>query len=312
MKVLITGINGFVGTHLTRHLARNQCEIVGIDLNAELNAELAALKESVGIRIYSSDLSDTQPLEEIFTAVGFDAVVHLAGEAFVPSGWKDPGRMLKSNTLCTINLLQAARNIDWKGTFLFVSSSDVYGSPAAAEMPLTEDSPTAPLSPYASSKLAAEQFAGYFNSESIRVIIARPFNHIGPGQRASFVVPSFLLRIREAMRNNQKTIPVGELRAGRDFTDVRDVVRAYGILLKNGKAGEKYVICSGRAVTIQEILDLSLKITGADLECIVDEKLRRTPDVRFGSAEKIKQLGWKPERTLEESITDAWEQLQSN
>jgi len=318
-KILITGIRGFVGSHLTRYLLETGHEVSGIDRKGIGPERMRDVFQSQGtpaslsdkIRIYHAELENITEIESVFKESSFDGVIHLAGSAFVPESWKDPASVLKNNTLSTVSLLQGARSAGWKGKFLFVSTSDVYGNVPEKMLPISEETPAIPNSPYATSKLAAEQFAGYFCMDGIGVIIARPFNHFGPGQKRSFVIPAFLERIGNAIKENRKEILVGDMDSVRDFTDVRDVVRAYTILLENGKSGETYNICTGRRTTIREILEEALKVTGAQMSFRVDPALLRPEGSthRYGSAAKLKNTGWEPQFTMQQSIRDMWEYM---
>ncbi len=316
-SALITGIRGFVGSHLSSLMLDDGWKVIGLDRKGEgperMNQVFSSQHNGApgkieNISYIASDLSNHDQLLSIFKDHSFDAIVHLAGMAFVPEGWKNPASMLQSNAICTINLLSAGREAGWKGRFVYVSSSDVYGNTDASDLPIHENSPVRPNSPYASSKLAAEQFCGYFLRDGIQVVIARPFNHIGPGQKTHFVVPSFLQRIRQAAKTNENKITVGDMESGRDFTDVRDVARAYMLLIEKGIVGDVYNICTGKMVTIKEIMDISLKIAGTDLKYQVDPALLRPEGAtyRYGSSEKLKAAGWKPGYTLEQSIRDMW------
>ena len=309
-SVLITGIYGFVGTHLCRHLLESGYKVSGIERSENGKERYAGLfgedDSRREVRVYYNSLDNISELSEIISAGQFDYIYHLAGTAFVPLGWKDPAAIVQANTLNTVNLLQAARDVNWKGRFLFISSSDVYGKVGADDMPITESTPVAPNTPYAASKLAGEHFSLCFCEMGIDVIIARPFNHIGPGQNPDFVVPAFLRRIDEAKREGQNSIAVGDLEAGRDFTDVRDVVRAYELLLDKGLAGEIYVVSSGVLCRIGEVLEVCQKVVGSTLETRVDDTLKRVegPDIRFGESRKLQALGWAPKIDLEKSVRD--------
>ena len=308
---LITGIHGFVGSHLSVHLMNQNNRITGLDLpgvGPDLIKQLSPDIDLSENTHFSSDLSSIDELKQIFMSHEIDYIFHLAGIAFVPYGWESPAGILKINTLGTVNLLQAARDTGWAGRFLYISSSDVYGSLDKNEMPITENTAVNPNSPYAVSKFAAEQFALLFNKFDFDVIIARPFNHIGPGQNNKFVVPSFLNRIIEAKKKNSQNIQVGDLSSGRDFTDVRDVVNAYTTLLERGSAGKIYNICTGNSVVIQKMFELTLEAVGVKLDYNVDDELMRKEgtNIRYGSADKIKKLGWQPEYSLEKSIKDSY------
>ncbi len=202
------------------------------------------------------------------TAAEPDAIYHLAALTHVGDSWDDPLRVLEVNVLGTAAVLAAARRCGSDPRVLVTSSSEVYGvvtDPAA--LPITETAPTAPVTPYAASKLAAEAvcvqaYAGHDQP----VIVVRPFNHIGPGQSPTFAVAALAQRIAEAMAAGAGSIAVGNLTARRDFTDVRDVVRAYRLLIESGQPGSVYNVCSGRDRSIQEVADALLRLAGADLE----------------------------------------------
>lgn len=309
-STLITGAGGFVGPYLTELLARRGEQPVCQVRNAEkFRAHFERLIDRPlppEVKVVEADLCDPASLSRIFAEHSLGAVVHLAGKSFVPDCWKNPARALEINGLGSARMLQAARENDWAGTFLLVSTGQVYGAPPPADLPLRESSPLAPDNPYSVSKLTAEHFAAYYQSDSIRVIIARPFNHIGPGQNQSFVVPAFLKRIREAVDQGQQRIVVGDLDSSRDFTDVRDVVEAYALLLDKGQP-DVYNVCSGRTATIGEILKLAQAAAGSDLEVRQDADLLRPEGstVHYGVAEKLNALGWQPRISLRQSIEDA-------
>jgi GDP-4-dehydro-6-deoxy-D-mannose reductase len=191
---------------------------------------------------------------------------------------------------------------------LVVSSSEVYGAVAPERLPVDETAPVAPLSPYAASKAAAEQVAlqaarGYRQE----VVVARPFNHIGPGQPPQFAVPALAQRIVAASREGRRELPVGTLSARRDFTDVRDVVRAYRLLVLHGEPGGVYNICSGHDVAVKEVLDELLSLSGARLRPVTDPHLVRPTEIPVmqGSAAKLAALtGWKPEIPLADTLAD--------
>jgi len=310
MNILITGINGFVGTHLTALLLSKGHGVYGIDRRNNHTERLALSLKNMGytqstegITIFKNDLGDISSITNIFQNHRIDAVVHLAGTAFVPEGWKDPAGIIKSNTLTTVNLLTGARDAGWKGRFLFVSSSDVYGK---CELPIRETTPAIPDSPYAASKLAAEQFSLFFQKDGMDIIIARPFNHIGPGQKESFAVPAFIKRIEEALASNQSSITVGDIHSARDFTDVRDVVSAYLLLLEKGSSGEVYNICSGQMIAIIEILKEILNIKKSNLSIQEDASLKRPEGVtmRYGANDKLRALGWVPRYSLLDTLKE--------
>lgn len=313
---LITGSRGFVGTHLARHLLGQGYRVSGLDRPGSgqgtpgwLSVVYSDLSKSV--ELIESTMNDCESLGKIFALNDFDTVFHLAGTAFVPEGWTNPAGVIENNTVVPVRLFQAARDNGFKGTIVFASSGEVYG--VKGTMPIMETQPPAPGNPYAESKYAAEKFIPYFCEQGMRIVIARPFNHIGPGQRENFVVPSFLSRIAEAQKQRANSISVGDLESERDFADVRDVSMAYQILAERGESGQIYNICSGQPVAIRRVLDLAIEVTGSDIVPTVDQALLR-PDgrsIRYGSSAKLAGLGWEQRYSLKQSILDTWKAMQA-
>ena len=245
MRSLITGGRGFVGTWLADHLRHCGDDVTAIDNEV--------------------DVTDPAALLAAVSAARPDAIYHLAALTHVGNSWDEPLRVLEVNVIGTAALLAAARECGTEPRILVTSSAEVYGAITdPALLPLTEESTTAPLTPYAASKLAAEALVTQaFLGHGQQVITVRPFNHIGPAQTPKFAVPALAKRIVEADRAGASTIPVGNLSARRDFTDVRDVVRAYRLLIESGRAGQVYNVCSGRDVSIGEIAEDLLELAGA-------------------------------------------------
>lgn len=296
MKTLLaTGLSGFVGGHLQHAIARSEAW------------QLLAAKPH--------NLLDPASLDAWLQAGVPDAVIHLAGQTFVPAAFKDPAHTLQVNLLGTLNLLQALKRAGFDGTFLFVSSGDVYGQVAEADLPITETLAPKPRNPYAVSKVAAEllcQQWGY--AEGWRVLVARPFNHIGSGQAASFVVPSMAQQIVSADSGAQRlTLEVGDIDVTRDFLDVRDVISAYFALLEHGRSGEIYNLCSGVERTIRELIMQMASLAGVSVDLVQDLSRMRPADQRrvVGNAEKLqKDTGWKPSISITEtlqSVLSDWE-----
>src|SRR5580658_6979388 len=260
MRALITGGKGFVGQWLAAHLKAAGDDVVGIDVE--------------------TDITNGPALRKVVTKASPEAIYHLAAMTHVGESWENPSQVLKVNVLGTAELLAAARALKDPPIVLVVSSAEVYGVVSPAQLPLREDTPTAPATPYAASKLAAEAVAlqawrGYRQP----VIVVRPFNHIGPGQSPNFAVPALAKRIVEARRAGSNSLRVGTLATRRDFTDVRDVVEAYRLLIERGVAGTTYNVCSGRDVAISEVADHLLALAHADLSLVIDPELVRPVDV---------------------------------
>jgi GDP-4-dehydro-6-deoxy-D-mannose reductase len=289
VRSLITGGRGFVGHWLADHLRDLGDEVVAIDREVEIT-DPAALLEA---------MSTATP----------DAVYHLAALTHVGQSWDEPLQVLEVNIMGTAAVLAAARQCGSDPRVLVTSSAEVYGSVTdPGQLPLSEGSPTAPLTPYAASKLAAEAVvAQAYLGHGQHVITVRPFNHIGPGQTPNFAVPALARRIVDADRRGSATIPVGNLSARRDFTDVRDVVRAYRLLVESGQPGEIYNVCSGRDVSIREIADGLLELAGTTLEFEVDPTLVRpieVPVLRGDPTRLVEATGWAPEVSLERTLAD--------
>jgi GDP-4-dehydro-6-deoxy-D-mannose reductase len=289
VRSLITGGRGFVGTWLAEHLTDLGDDVVRIDQEVEIT-DPAALLEAV-------------------RAARPDAIYHLAALTHVGHSWDEPLRVLEVNVLGTAALLAAARECGTDPRVLVTSSAEVYGAVTDSDrLPFTESSTIAPLTPYAASKLAAEAVVAQAHyGHGQHVITVRPFNHIGPGQAPTFAVPALAKRIVDAERTGAGAIPVGNLSARRDFTDVRDVVRAYRLLVESGTPGEVYNVCSGRDVSIEEIAKSLLALADAPLALETDPSLVRAVEVPVlrGDPGKLEDAtGWKPEIPLEQTLSD--------
>jgi len=289
VRSLITGGRGFVGTWLADHLRSCGDDVVQIDQEVEITDPTALL----------AAVKDAAP----------DAIYHLAAMTHVGQSWDEPLRVLEVNVLGTGALLAAARECGTDPRVLVTSSAEVYGAVTdPAQLPLTEESPTAPLTPYAASKLAGEALcAQAWLGHGQRVVTVRPFNHIGPGQSPNFAVSALAKRIVDADRSGAAEIPVGNLTARRDFTDVRDVVRSYRLLVESGAPGGVYNVCSGLDVSIQEIADRLLAQAGSSVRLVQDQSLMRpveVPVLRGDPGRLMAATGWAPELPLDQTLAD--------
>jgi GDP-4-dehydro-6-deoxy-D-mannose reductase len=294
MRALITGGKGFVGQWLAAHLKDSGDDVAVIDLE--------------------TDVADGAAVRRVMADVEPEAIYHLAAMTHVGESWDNPGQVLRVNVLGTAEILAAARSIEGNPRILVISSAEVYGIVTPAQLPLGEDTPTEPASPYAASKLAAEAVAlQAWRGFGQPVLIVRPFNHIGPGQSPNFFVPALAKRIVEARRSGDRTLPVGNLTTRRDFTDVRDVVTAYRLLVERGAPGAIYNVCSGRDVAMSEVAAQLLELAGADLTLVTDPALLRPVDVPVlrGSAALLQAAtGWQPRIPLATTLADvltSWE-----
>jgi len=289
VRSLITGGRGFVGTWLAEHLRNSGDHVVQIDQEVEITDSGALL----------TALADAAP----------DRIFHLAAMTHVGQSWDEPLRVLEVNVLGTGALLAAARECGTDPRVLVTSSAEVYGAVTdPSQLPLTEESPTAPLTPYAASKLASEALcAQAWLGHKQHVVVVRPFNHIGPGQSPNFAVSALSKRIVDAERSGATEIPVGNLSARRDFTDVRDVVRSYQLLVESGSPGTVYNVCSGVDVSIQEIADRLLAAAGSSVRLVPDPSLLRPIEVPVlrGDPGRLKEAtDWTPEITLDQTLAD--------
>ena len=288
MKAYVTGGHGFVGRWLLEHLAACGDDVTAPD-------------ESI-------DVTDGPSLARAVAEASPDAIYHLAAFTHVGESWSDPEEVLRVNAIGTLHVLEAARAIQPRPRLLLVSSAEVYGIVGAGDLPLKETHPLAPATPYAASKVAAEYLGvqahlGY----GTQVMRVRSFNHVGPGQSPAFAVAGIAERILTAHRQGGRTLKVGNLTPRRDFTDVRDVVRAYRLVIQSGEPGAVYNVCSGYDISIQDLAQRLIALVGADLTLEVDPELVRATDlpVLRGDATALSSAtGWKPSISLDDTLAD--------
>lgn len=305
-KVMVTGANGFVGHHLVKELSENGIKVVGVGGHIGSSKKPAYIDEYVVL-----DLNDASAVDKLdFTDI--DGVIHLAGLAAVGPSFDEPLKYVNVNVGIEINLLETALKQDAKPRFLIISSGSLYDP--KAPLPLTEKSDVIPSSPYAVSKIGQEQMALHYGLRGFECIIARPFNHIGPGQNPGFLVPDVAQQVIACEKGEQSEILVGNLDAQRDYTDVRDIARAYRLLLEKGKAGETYNICSGKAVSGHDMVAGLLKAAGSNAPLKEDPAKMRPSDtpVIYGDSSKLTDAtGWKPQIDLETTLKDVIEDWRS-
>lgn len=303
-RVLLTGAAGFVGRHMIQELLRHGYEVISLDA-VPADAPGAAVLPAY----HQVDLREHDAVHALMADVKPDAVIHLAAISFVPDGNRDPQLLLGVNIGGTIHLTNAVRAECPEARILFVSSAQVYGTATAAtaEFPLREDSPLLPLSPYAVSKVAGERFLqACAATYGLQVVIARPGNHIGPGQATKFVATSFAKQVLDAKYGRITEMKVGNLDSIRDFSDVRDIVRAYRLLLERGRSGFAYNITTDNHVRIGDLLQLLKKIIGVEIKTTVDPALYRPTDVlqSIDTSRLYSDTGWIPVYSLEQTLHD--------
>lgn len=306
MRVLITGIGGFAGSHLADYLlTETDWQVAGCVLN-ECDTP-AHLQDRISCHVV--DLTDPDAVRRTLSAAEPGAVFHLAALARVDNSWRTPWPVLKNNIRGQLNLLQGLVDLGAKPRMMVVGSNEEYGLVRPEELPLTEESPLRPNSPYGVSKVAQDMLAlQYFLSHQMPIVRVRPFNHIGPRQGRGFVAPDFAVQIAQAETGSRPPrIQVGNLEAQRDFTDVRDMVRAYYLALTKGVPGDVYNIGSGQSHSIQELLDVLLSYSQIKIAVEPDPARRRPSDVpvvRCDSNKFRTLTGWEPSISFENSLRD--------
>lgn len=287
MKALVTGAGGFVGQTLVAHLEAAGDEVVGLD------------------RAGGPDITDGAAVREAFARHRPDAVYHLAAVTHIGASWDAPLEVFRINAEGTLNVL-AACSVAEVGRVLVVGSADEYGAVRPEDLPLTEEAPLRPLTPYGASKVAAEYLAlQAFLGDRLPVVRVRAFNHTGRNQSDRFMIPGLARRIAAAERDGRKEIPVGSLEPVRDFTNVDDVVVAYRLLVERGEPGEVYNVCSGVGRSVAEVAEHLLGLARHAIELVPDPALVRPIDVPrlVGDNRRLREAtGWAPAISFEDTL----------
>jgi GDP-4-dehydro-6-deoxy-D-mannose reductase len=309
MRVLITGITGFAGSHLAEYLLDHQpqVEVWGI---YRWRSRLENLENVQGrVKMVECDLRDFTSVHAALAQARPDGVFHLAAQSFVPSSWKAPNDTLITNVTGQTNLFEAVRFLGLDPVIQIACSSEEYGMVYPDEVPIREDNPLRPLSPYAVSKVAQDMMAyQYFQSYGLKTVRTRGFNHTGPRRGDVFVTSNFAKQIATIEAGKaEPVIRVGNLEAVRDFTDVRDMVRAYWLAVTKAKPGEVYNLATGSGITIQELLDRLLALSTVKVEVRQDPDRMRPSDVvrLIGDSSKFRaDTGWAPEIPFDKTLAD--------
>ncbi|MGB2696953.1 MAG: GDP-mannose 4,6-dehydratase [Candidatus Zixiibacteriota bacterium] len=309
MKVLITGIAGFVGSHLAEFLIQKKQKIYGTCLACEPLNNIAHIKKRINLT--ECDVTDFKSLKKLIHRIKPDRIYHLAAFSSVGESFARPLDVVEVNVRGTLYMLEILRKIKKRIRLLVISSSDVYGKVKTKDLPIKETHSLRPVSPYGASKACADLLAyQYFQSYRIPVIRTRSFNHTGPRQRLGFVVPDFASQIAKIDQGVSKPVmKVGNLSAKRDISDVRDVVRAYHLLMEKGRPGEAYNVCSGKAYRIETLLSTLLRFSTKDIK--VSKKGKTRPAeiaILLGDNSKIeKEVGWKPRISIHKTLRDTFD-----
>lgn len=307
-KIFITGITGFAGSFLAGELVKNtDYQVHGTYLTDASLQNVHEIKDK--LTLHKINLSKFSSVNTLLKNIKPDIIFHLAALTSVADSFKNATPVVLENIGMQMNILNSMMDSDIQNSrLIIISSAEIYGSIESKYLPITEETPIRPNSPYAVSK-ATQDLLGlqYFLSNKLDIVRVRPFNHIGPKQAPSFVVSSFAKQIAQLEKSEESTIKVGNLESKRDFTDVRDMVKAYQQIAEKGESGEVYNVGRGESFKIQFILDSLLKLTDKKISVIKDKSLMRpvdTPEVVADNSKVQKQTGWKPTIPLEQTLKD--------
>lgn len=302
-KALIIGAAGFVGNYLIDHIQKNCIWSIAVTKLPQEKIE----KENIDI--YDLDILNLEDIFKLLKEVKPEYIFHLAAQSSVALSWKNPGVTVDINIKGSLNVLDAVRRLDYKPRILMIGSGEEYGHIRPEETPVREDNVLRPGNIYAATKACQNMISAiYHQAYQMDIMNVRAFNHIGPSQAPIFVVSDFCKQVADIEKGRQvPEIHVGNLGAKRDFTDVRDVVKAYVLLMEKGRAGETYNIGSGHAVEIRKVLDIILQYSAKDIQIVVDPARFRPVDVPIIEADIAKvcyDTGWKLEIPLETTIQE--------
>lgn len=306
-KALITGITGFAGSHLAEYLLEKGCEVSGILRWRSRTDNIEGFRNK--LYLIEGDIRDSSSMTSIIEDVKPDWIFHLAAQSYVPMSWKAAEETLSTNIIGELNLFEAVRRAGIDPVIQIAGSSEEYGLVLPEELPIKETNPLRPLSPYGVSKVTQDMLGyQYFKSYGLKTVRTRAFNHTGPRRGEVFVTSNFAYQIARIEKGQaEPVIRTGNLEAVRDFTDVRDVVKAYMLSIDKGQPGEVYNICSNKGIKIREMLDILLSFSTIKINVEQDPSRIRPSDVELllGDASKFSmQTGWKPEIPLEQTLKD--------
>jgi len=317
-RYLITGFSGFVGHHFVEYLENNEknCLVKGLDIH-DPDFRFDHYK-NVQISFEKIDLLFKDQVEYIIHEFQPNYILHLASFSSVAFSWKEPVQSFQNNTNIFLNLIDGVRKLNMDVRLLSIGSSEEYGNVMDEDLPLTEDHRLNPVSPYAAARISQEYLSKvYADGYGMDIVLTRSFNHIGPMQSSIFVVSSLAKQLVELKKSGKDrgSMVTGDVSIVRDFTDVRDVVRAYYLLLQRGRKGHVYNVCSGKGLPLKDIIDIMAKQLNMEVDIHVDPRLIRLADNRIiiGSNEKIRrELGWKNTIPLDQSLRDVINYWESN
>lgn len=302
MRILITGMGGFVATHLGHELRQAGHEVWGTDYRDGIAAELASHK------ILRADLRKRDEVMAVVEVSAPEVIIHLGAQSVPARSWELAKLTFDVNVHGARHVMEAAAATEGRTKVVLVSSSDVYGAPGPDLMPLAETAPFAPLNPYAVSKISAEMLCGVYSRRlDVPLVVLRSFSHTGPGQPPDFVVPAFAYRVAKIEAGLETVLSHGDLASHRDFTDVRDVVRAYRLVAESSLESGTFNVCSGRSTSIREVLEFFVSQARAEVRCERNEMPPRgdaCTEFRGDGTRLRETVGWQPQHTLEDSLRD--------
>lgn len=308
MRILVTGASGFVGSYLTELLLAKGHEVFGIDLKPHTD---------IKYKLYCIDINNNAQLNNIIDKLKPDQIYHLAASAFIPDSYENPKGTFETIIFGTVNILESLRLISPESKLLYVGSSDEYGI-NESYVPFDEQMLPKPCTPYAVAKLAAsficEQYSKMYN---VNVVRTRSFNHCGPRQSPKFVSAGMARQIAIMEKSRGTELRIGNLTTSRDFLDVRDVVRAYYTIMQtSGNSGELYNVCSGNYISIKHVMERLLEVSMLprdDVRIVIDAPTRKfDSDITIGNNAKLRALGWKPERNIDDTFAETLEYWRKN
>ena len=307
MRVLITGISGFAGSHLADTCVARGAAVWGLTQTAGPHPNLAHLGERIGLHV--ANITDRAGIAAALAAIRPDWIFHLAAQAHVPTAWRDPAETLTTNVLGQLHVIQAMQEHAPDARLLAVSSSSVYGMVEEEDLPANETTPLRPADPYAVSKIGQDMLAlQYAQSHGLAIVRVRPFNHIGPRQAPDFVIARFAQELAEMEAGvRAPAMRVGNMSARRDFLDVRDVAAAYWLALEKGAPGAVYTVGSGVARSIDEMLQTMRELTHVDVAVETDPALFRPGDLPVLQADPRRiraATGWRPAIPMAQTLAD--------
>lgn len=309
-RAYVTGITGFVGSHLAEFLLSKNYKVYGLVRFRADMSNINHIKDQ--IELYTGDITDINSLRSSIGDCKPDEIYHLAANSYVPYSWTQPVETFNTNAIGFINLLETVRMLKLDTKIMIAGSSEEYGLVYEKEVPIKESNPLRPMSPYGVSKITMDLLAEqYVASYSMNIFIARAFNHTGPRRGENFVCSNFAKQVVEIVKGNRETLLKGDTSSIRDFTDVRDIVRAYVMGLNSDKIkwGEPYNICTGKGYSIEEVITMLKDISKKEFETEIDPKRARPSDVPLligDNTKFVKATGWEPEYEFKKTLTDLY------